>query len=133
MLDCYCIFDPQAGSPLIIVFTHVKTILATGKPVDLAEWIINDTCLVMNVAICHTTSMKPLGITLKNFLAARWAIKICTQSFCNNLCCSFCLCDFSMTSTFWTFLTCILIHSACSSHYICTMLSVRLLQLFKND
>ena len=29
---------------------HMKTMFATGKTVDLAEWIIDDTCLVLHIA-----------------------------------------------------------------------------------
>ena len=55
--------DPQSQPVVIIVFAHVvrphfskytkqnkfqaKTLFTTGQTVDLAEWIIDDTCLVL--------------------------------------------------------------------------------------
>ena len=66
--------DPQSRPVVIIVFTHVvrphfsiqnkfqaKTIFATGETVGLAEWIIDDPCLVF-FAFLHFFLVFPFGM-----------------------------------------------------------------------
>ena len=60
--------QPKSRPVGIIVFAHVvrpsplfksrktkqqKTMFATGVTIDLAEWIINDTCIVINIFAKH--------------------------------------------------------------------------------
>ena len=62
--------DPQTWSLVIMVFTNVfrphfskqnrfqvKTMFATGDTVGLAEWIIDDTCLVFFCFLSHSTDL----------------------------------------------------------------------------